>query len=247
MQYTNFGFALGFLLLPLFMPIVVSSDDLLPDIPELNPEGITGTKVESPMANSVPSDTNRLSQYWMMSDYIGNIDTFERPNREFFRGYRRINTKNILEHETRKKIYDLVCQNPGINLSRLSELSECNESTLRYHLDQISQKKYITRYDNGRSSHFFEKRIGFSPEEQQFLSSLSSGQSGKILHLIHNDPGITRNELAQKLGIASSTATRTVQHLTLNGLVVLEKSGRVTRHYISENPGRLKIPVAEEY
>lgn len=247
MQYTNLGFALGFFLLPLFMPIVVSSDDLIPDIPGIIPEGTTGTKVELPMTAPNPSDPNHLSQYWILSEYIGNIDTFERQSRETFRGYRRINTKNILEHETRKKIYDLVCKNPGINLSRLAELSECNESTLRYHLDQISHENYITRYDNGRSSHFFEKRISFSPEEQQFLSSLSSGQSGKILQLIHNDPGITRNELAQKLGIASSTVTRTVQHLTFNGLVVLEKTGRVTRHYIAENSGRLKIPVSEDY
>jgi hypothetical protein len=173
MQYTNLGFALGFFLLPLFMPIVVSSDDLIPDMPGIIPERTTGTKVELPMTAPNPSDPNHLSQYWILSEYIGNIDTFERQSRETFRGYRRINTKNLLEHETRKKIYDLVCKNPGINLSRLAELSECNESTLRYHLDQISHENYITRMIMGDLPIFLKNGSAFP---------LKSNSSSQVCH-----------------------------------------------------------------
>lgn len=235
MQYMNISFALSFLLIPLFIPLVVSSDEIFPDNNGVFFAEKNVTKVESSTPDASTSDPNNISKYLIISGFIGNVDSCERPYRETLRGFRRINPKNILKHETRNKIFTIICQNPGINLSKLAELSECNESTLRYHIDQISQENFIVRYDNGRSSHFFEKRIGFSSEEQQFLSCISSEKSNRLLQLIHDNPGISRNELAKKLGIASSTVTRSVQHLSSEGLIILEKNGRFTRHYISKD------------
>lgn len=69
-------------------------------------------------------------------------------------------------------------------------------------------------------------------KEQQFLSKFSSGQTGRILRLIHEYPGITRRELADYLGLASPTVTRSVQRLANDGYTLLVKDGKFTRHYL---------------
>ncbi len=57
-------------------------------------------------------------------------------------GYRRITNRNLLEHESRKQIYEEIVAVPGVDLKKLTEITGMNESTLRYHLDRL--------YDGGK-------------------------------------------------------------------------------------------------
>ncbi len=55
--------------------------------------------------------------------------------------------------------------------------------------------------------------------------------SSKILRIILKKPGLTRGELAELLQVAGPTVTRSVQHLTDDGLIRIERDGRFTRYY----------------
>lgn len=233
MQYANFGFALGFFLIPLVMPLNILADECFPEHTTTTPERMYPDQ-ETYIPDSSTSEPLRLTNQWILTEFLGHFDSYERPSRDQFRGYRRLTSKNILENTTRRKVFELICQNPGVSLSRLSQLSECNESTLRYHLEQMTHEKCITRFDQGRSSHYFKNHGGFSTREKQYLLCLSSGNARKIIRYIQENPGITRKELADKLEVASPTVTRAVRHLAQNGCILLEKEGRVTRHFIPE-------------
>jgi predicted transcriptional regulator len=235
MQYTGFGFAIGFLLIPLFMLLIIPIDNYDPENKMLTPEWIKRGETSKYIPDTFPTDQNHILHQWILMGVLGNIDLYQVPVRDTLRGYRRITSKNIFEHETRQKIFTLISENPGISLKDLAGLSQCNKSTIRYHLDKISQENYIKRFGEGKYSHFFESRTGFSPDQQQFFSSISSGQSGKIIQKIRESPGLTRKELAESLGVASSTVTRTVLFLAGTGSVILKKEGRITRHYLSED------------
>ncbi|MFH0966073.1 MAG: winged helix-turn-helix transcriptional regulator [Methanobacteriota archaeon] len=234
MRSTNLGFALGLCLLSLSIPLDYSFPD-----PEISgqerdcqePSGLCSSDIPSPSHSGSPHSP--VAEPTMM-----NFDPTEWFLREHLRGYRRITAKNILDHHTRRSLYDLICTYPGIDLSGLADLSGINENTLRYHLDRIAEEQVITTLMVGKSFHFFENHKKYSDEEQQFLSRFSSGQSGRILQTIRDQPGITRRELADILGVASPTVTRTVQNLAGEGYIRLLKEGKYTRHFL---PGQSMI------
>ncbi|HWQ65726.1 MAG TPA: winged helix-turn-helix transcriptional regulator [Methanospirillum sp.] len=232
MRSTSLGFALGLCLLSLSIPLDYNIDK--PTIPGQE----SGTQDRSGSSSSGnPSPTRSAFPYFPGEDMVlVDFDQIERILRQHLRGYRRITAKNILDHETRRSLYELICSYPGIDLNGLVEMSGVNESTLRYHLDRIAEEQVITSITVGKSFHFFENHNKFSDEEQQFLSRFSTGQSGRILQTIRDHPGITRRDLAEFLGIASPTVTRTVQHLAQEGYIRLVKEGKYTRHFLPGQP-----------
>jgi predicted transcriptional regulator len=150
-------------------------------------------------------------------------------------GYRRITAKNLMNNERRHKILELIRRYPGIDLNGLTRYSGCNESTLRYHLELMEEEKVIRSSILGKSLHFFEKRARFSFNEERLLSYYSNASAGRILSLVYEHPGITRRDLAAFLGIASPTVTRMVQILVSEGCIRLQKDGKFTRHYLSDD------------
>lgn len=211
---------------------MVPLDGYYPEIWNTSQEEQNRDQAESVTPESSSSNDTHVTDQGIWRDIFGDLISYERPIREHLRGFRRITANNVLDHETRQKIFDLICHNPGISLSGLADLSDCNESTLRYHIFQISKENYISVFDQKKTSHFFENHSRFSHKEQKFLSRFTSGQSGRIMQVVHKHPGITRKELADELGVASPTVTRTVQQLADEGLILLVKEGRYTRHFI---------------
>jgi len=57
---------------------------------------------------------------------------------------------DILELETRRKIYDLISKNPGLHLSKISELLKMRISLVEYHMRYL--EKIVT----------VDKKTGFS-------------------------------------------------------------------------------------
>lgn len=228
MHYSNIGFALGFFLITLGIPL----DGYAPEPRNALLDESEKEQSPSQTAGSEHHQKSRHPFHWIWNDFLSDNDVLSRIVRERVSGYRRITATNVLEHETRKKIFALICENPGIDLTRLAILSKSNENTLRYHIDRLAETKCISIFDQGKSYHFFENHNTFSMKEQLFLSRSSSGLTGKILTLVQHNPGISRREIAECLGIASPTVTRTVRHLVYEGCIQLVKDGKYTRHYI---------------
>lgn len=165
------------------------------------------------------------------------------------RGYRRITGSNILEHATRRQIYDRIVARPGMDFRTLAGYTGLNENTLRYHLEKIESGGKIRVTTTGGICHYFENHGKYSDEEQVLLSRLSASGSGRILHLVHRYPGITRGVLAGHLGIAGPTVTRSIGHLIDDGLILQVREGRYTRYYPGWKTGVdeiLPIPLSAE-
>ena len=69
-----------------------------------------------------------------------------------------------------------------------------------------------------------------------------SASSCRILQMIEAQPGVSRGELADNLGIAGPTVTRTIGHLIDDGLIQPRREGKFTRYY----PGWVTKPFQEE-
>ena len=234
MHYPNLGFAFGFFLLSFIFPV----DLYTPETRIPAPEG-SDHRDGYPSDGPCPQEKEGTRNHLCIIDLLADIDLMALSLRNEVRGYRRITANNVLEQETRRKVFDLICQNPGIDFSRLADLSGCNERTLRYHINRIAEERCITIFTKGKSFHFFENHSTFSDREQTVLAFSSSGQTARILSLIHNYPGITRRELADHLGIASPTVTRMIHTLAGEACIRLVKDGKYTRHYLMADTRRI--------
>ena len=236
MRYTNFGCALGFFCIPFILLFIIPVDGyFLISEPE-RPDTDSGEKPHAYGDEKSLPEASISSYQWIWSPVLDILNQSTRSVREEVRGYRRISADNLFEHTLREQIFQIICENPGISLSRLGELSHINESTLRYHLFRIEKERCISVFESGNMHHFFENHQTYSTQEKEFYSRYSSGQSGKILQAVEKNPGITRRELADILGVSSPTVTRGVQKLHEDGYLVLVKEGKCTRHYIPAYP-----------
>jgi DNA-binding transcriptional ArsR family regulator len=160
-----------------------------------------------------------------------NIGILGRIKRYAVNGYRRITGKNILENQTRLAVYEHIVSSPGIDLKTLSQMTDINENTLRYHIGKMYTGKKIQITTIGGISHFFENHGRYSEEEQIHRARLFSPGSSRILQIVGQCPGISRGELANKLGIAGPTVTRGIGHLIDDGLISFTRDGKFVRYY----------------
>lgn len=146
-------------------------------------------------------------------------------------GYRRISSRNLLEHKSRQLIYEKIIATPGVDLKTLTAMTGMNENTLRYHLERMNEGGKIQNTITGGVSHYFENHGKYSSEEQVLMARLLNAGSNRILEIILHHPGLTRGDLAEILGVAGPTVTRSVQALIGDGLIRMERDGRFTRYY----------------
>ncbi|HWQ67167.1 MAG TPA: winged helix-turn-helix transcriptional regulator [Methanospirillum sp.] len=157
----------------------------------------------------------------------------ERLRRFTLNGYRRVTGKNLLDHETRRLLYNTIVSMPGVDLRTLTEITRVNENTIRYHLDRMVGSGVLHITLIGGSGHYFENHGKYSEQEQLLLSRMSIEESNRILQIVGEKPGLSRGELASIIGVSGPTITRSVHHLTKEGLIRCERDGRFSRYYPS--------------
>ncbi|MDD1728600.1 MAG: hypothetical protein LUQ50_05975, partial [Methanospirillum sp.] len=91
---------------------------------------------------SLPTGTCNGPCGQVIAPSVQSSPFLDRIRRYAVSGYRRITKGNLLEHETRHRIYDTIVSWPGVDLRTLMDLTGLNENTLRYHLGRL--------YDGGK-------------------------------------------------------------------------------------------------
>lgn len=160
----------------------------------------------------------------------------DRLRNYFIRGYRRISKKNVLEHESRRILYHTICENPGLDIRSLANISGLNEHTLKYHLDQIITSGHVSVHCSGGGKHYFENHGTYSEPQQILLSRLHESGFGRILTTVLDNPGLSRGEIAQILGVSGPVISRSMQTLIEEGLILQVSDGKFRRYYPGWNP-----------
>jgi hypothetical protein len=151
--------------------------------------------------------------------------------RVMLRGYRRLSGKNILEHEKRQLIYSTILMNPGIDVPMLASLTGINLHTLRYHLAYLDRMHKIACIEQGGGYHFFENHGRYGHADQQHILFQKYPTTNNIITLVGGNPGITRGEIAEHLGLAGPSVTRWMHRLIAEGMVTEVREGRFARFY----------------
>ena len=148
-----------------------------------------------------------------------------------FQGYRRLSGKNILEHEKRLRIYSAILMNPGIDVTALASQTDINLHTLRYHISYLVRMGKIACIEQGGGHHFFENHGRYAHADQQQILFHKYPTTNRIITLVEENPGVTRGEIADTLGLAGPSVTRWMQRLITERMVTEVHEGRCVRYY----------------
>lgn len=159
-------------------------------------------------------------------------------NMLLFGGFRRISKKNVLEHEARQVIYQAITAAPGTDVKTLSGVTGINENTLRYHLDRLVATGTITSFVRPGVVRYFRNQGAFTQFEHRVFHYLWSDTPRGILWLLRQNPGLTRQHLAESLMIAGPSVTRQMDNLIEDGIVENRFPGRSNHYYLTAESAR---------
>lgn len=146
--------------------------------------------------------------------------------------YARIQGDDTLKHPLRRRLYDLICQRPGIGTPQLVEATSTPEGTVRYHLDVLVSRGFVREQ-------FLDGLTGYS-------SSTSSPQSTKakmaarhphaeqvVAAVLAAEAGITLKEIVAKTGVPQGAAYHHLMRLSSRGIIRVVREGRALRYFPS--------------
>lgn len=149
-----------------------------------------------------------------------------------FFGFRIIARQNIFDSAVRNQIYTCIRNNPGISFMAIARDTEIKPGTLRYHLALLRMTGKITLLESYGHIRYFENSGKYPEVEQKILKYLKKPTERTIFGLILKNPGVSRKDLEEQLGISGSTVTWHMNRLAEDGLITVDKVGKSSRYVI---------------
>lgn len=138
-------------------------------------------------------------------------------------GYTREIDDDTLDHEGRRRVYDLVRSSPGAHIAAIVDAVDVSRSTVRYHLRVLEDADLVTGA-TVRGRHRYVP-AGADPVR---AAALFDGPTRTILEAIGRFEPVSITGIAEETGRAPSTVTHHLGGLEDAGLVARERAdGRV--------------------
>ncbi len=139
--------------------------------------------------------------------------------------YSRLTRAELLDHPTRKRVYEALEASPGQSLAALAQAADCSASTVRYHLDRLEREGLVASAGHRGSRRWFPQgTMGQAAMEAHTV--LSIGDTADAFQAIQDNPGASLSEVATALGTTPPAAHKIVDRLIDAGLVEKKRDGR---------------------
>ncbi len=140
--------------------------------------------------------------------------------------------------ETRRRIYDHVCDVPGVHLRQIQRDLEMPLGTLEYHLRQLERHDLVTTREDGRFKAYFPTE-GMDRRDRDYLYFLRQEMPRRLALQIADQPDIGFQELKENMPVSGSTVSFHLKKLVEAGLIEDEKVGR-QKIYRATDPERIQ-------
>lgn len=160
--------------------------------------------------------------------------------------YSRIRPSATLANDTRKTIFEAVCANPGLGVQELSKTSGVSYSTTTYHLERLASAGMIVMTPEGNKLRYYQNGGNFSEAERRILPLLKNTEAARVLDAIASEPGTYRTQLAQRLGVTTTTINWHLRRLFEAGLIRETRQGRNAYLYPSPQATQSLQNIAEK-
>ncbi|NMB79168.1 MAG: winged helix-turn-helix transcriptional regulator [Methanomicrobiales archaeon] len=149
-----------------------------------------------------------------------------------FLGYRFVVQDSLFRNAARNRIYTCIRENPGIYFNELVRMTGINRGTIRYHLTLLLLMQRITTLESSGNTWFFADSGIYSDMEKNVLLHLRNAMDCQIFRLLLEKPDITRESLAELLGLSVSTVSWRMKRLCDEELINTWRAGRNVQYGI---------------
>jgi parallel beta-helix repeat protein len=137
--------------------------------------------------------------------------------------YTRLKSEDVLDQETRGMIRGYIIANPGEHYNAIKRALDLKNGTLAYHLKTLEKEKLIKSVRDGRYKRFYPPNMKVS-ENVVILNKAQEVIMGKII----DNPGISQKELANIVGLSTSTINYHISVMANAGFIRVERKGKHT-------------------
>ena len=129
--------------------------------------------------------------------------------------------KESAELETQKQIYNLISKEPGLNLSKISELLNINIPLTIYHLRHLEKHDLITIIrEEGYTRCYIKGKVGV--KDKKILSILRQKIPLRIVLFLLKNPYSQHKEILKKFDVAKSTLSYHLKKLVDHGIIAIQ-------------------------
>lgn len=140
--------------------------------------------------------------------------------------------------ESRRRIYRLVEDNPGIHFRDVLGRLDYAQGTVQYHLRRLADEGLIEVADDGKYTRYYPA-AEFSEADRAVMAALRRTYSRRIIAYLLSEGPLTTSELADRVEKAPSTVSWHLSKLDEAGLVERERRG-VSVDYSLADPDRAR-------
>jgi CheY-like chemotaxis protein/signal transduction histidine kinase len=135
--------------------------------------------------------------------------------------------------ENRSIILSYISDNPGSHLRKIARNIDISLSTLRYHLDYLEKKGEIScQKQSNLKVYFLSDKL--KPHEKMLTPILQQKHYRDIILALIEAPGLTFSQIADKLSMGNSSASKYINHLEDQKILFHRKSGREKSYYLRD-------------
>lgn len=139
--------------------------------------------------------------------------------------------QEILNLESRRKIYHLVKQFSGCNFRELERKSNIPRSTLYYHLHYLTKYQLITTQKDGNKIRYFTQNV--LTKDKKILTFLRQKNIRHILLFILNHTECQQKDIIHFLQLSPSTVFGYLSRLVTHHILQLIKKDRETYYCLA--------------
>lgn len=133
---------------------------------------------------------------------------------------------SLLMNDTRRRIFQFICNHPGVHLRCISRVLDFSTQTAAWHLRKLLLKDLvsISRFDN--KDHYYPLKDCINLEEKKLLAIFYNDDIKKIyLHLKEN-PNISQKQMIDDLNIYQQLVSKALITLKNYDIVTYETQNR---------------------
>ncbi len=145
---------------------------------------------------------------------------------------RRSDEHHLLDQPLRRRLLDMIAEQPGIHASELCRTAGEPWGTVQYHLSLLHKGEMVTSVEAGRERRFFPSEV--DPSKARLLALLHQGRRTEIASFIRDHPGSRQVDICDALDVSRKTFRSSVEPMVEEGLVNERRSLQDNRYFPQE-------------
>ena len=149
--------------------------------------------------------------------------------------------KEVLDLESRRRIFELLTEYPGLHLRELERRLGMDVRGLRYHLEYLEARGALTTLREGGYLRYYPRewdetqfREQFGPAEKRILALLRQRRPLQLVLILLEQGDVAGPMLRGEMGVGAATLNYHLRKLLRLRLVGVRTAGRV-KHYRLRN------------